>query len=522
MHGREARVLRWPGSRTSRSGLDVAMESIAQTAPVIETLDLSKTYSRFVALHELSISVPKGSVFALMGASGAGKTTVIKILLNIISPTRGRATILGVESRAIDATTLDRIGYVSENQTMPGRLRVADFFTYLRPCYANWDRNLEDELRAQLALPPNRKIGELSHGMRMKMALACALPFRPKLLVLDEPLSGLDPLARDGNVAGFMHQAGQTTILISSHELDEVERFATHVAFLHEGQLLFQGSVDALAGHARPLFLNEGPRSRRTPVAARYFCQLMVRAARRSSCISPSMQSRLSQTYLKEGLEAFVADGRFGRRHSGRPRMGGIPAQAFSADLPAAEALAAPRCTHGLVHRNRGAHSRSRSPRCNSRRRSRLVDPTFASHTAAAGKACLSRIDDQRAHVRVEFSESALAIGMPVAASLEAVLFKGRVHFCMLHRSRGRSGFDHAQHDQSLVSHRRGSGISILVERQPRVLFSLAPIGVQRATPVWPGCSTWCSTSASCWAPSVILSSWTTLSADMRRRAHLP
>jgi ABC-2 type transport system ATP-binding protein len=258
------------------------MESIAKAAPAIETRDLFKTYRRFVALHGLSISVPEGSVFALLGASGAGKTTVIKILLNVISPTRGGATILGVESGAIDAATLHKIGYVSENQAMPSRLRVADFFAYLRPCYANWDRNLEAELRTQLALPPNRRIGELSHGMRLKMALACALPFRPKLLVLDEPLSGLDALARDEIIAGFMREAGRTTILISSHELDEVERFATHVAFLHEGRLLFQGSVVALAEHARPLLMSEGLEAAERPSLRDIFV-VMVRAARRSS-----------------------------------------------------------------------------------------------------------------------------------------------------------------------------------------------------------------------------------------------
>ena len=85
--------------------------------------------------------------------------------------------------------------------------------TYLRPCYAHWDRNFEDELRGQFCLPPRRKIGELSHGMRMKMTLACALPFRPKLLILDEPLSGLDPLARDEVIGGFMRQSGESTII---------------------------------------------------------------------------------------------------------------------------------------------------------------------------------------------------------------------------------------------------------------------------------------------------------------------
>jgi ABC-2 type transport system ATP-binding protein len=253
-----------------------------QTDPVIETLALSKTYRRFVALHDLSMRIPQGGVFALLGANGAGKTTVIKVLLNMISPTRGSATILGVDSRAIGPTILAKVGYVSENQALPLRLRVNDFFAYLRPCYAHWDRNFEDELRGQFCLPPKRKIGELSHGMRMKMTLACALPFRPKLLILDEPLSGLDPLARDEVIDGFMRQAGESTIVISSHELDEVERFATHVGFLHEGQLLFQGSVGALAEHARSLFEMGGRNSAACPSLRDIFVA-MVRAAKQRS-----------------------------------------------------------------------------------------------------------------------------------------------------------------------------------------------------------------------------------------------
>jgi ABC-2 type transport system ATP-binding protein len=247
--------------------------------PIIETQNLSKTYGHFGALHGLNIAVPEGSVFALMGASGAGKTTAIKILLNLLSATKGRAQVCGVESHAITPEVLAQIGYVSENQTLPPRLRVHDFFEYLRPCYARWDRTLEDELREQLRLPPERKIGELSHGMRLKMALACALPFRPRLLVLDEPLSGLDALARDEIIDGFLQQAGKTTILVSSHELDEVERFATHVAFLHEGRLLFQGSVAALAEHARPLLVAAG-RHGDERASLRAIFVALVRAAR--------------------------------------------------------------------------------------------------------------------------------------------------------------------------------------------------------------------------------------------------
>ena len=221
--------------------------------PIIEARDLSKDYGQFGALHGLNLQVHEGSVFALLGASGAGKTTAIKILLNLIRPTRGSATVCGADSRAIGPEVLAQIGYVSENQVLPARLRVDEFFRYVRGFYASWDRNLEEELRGQFRLPPGRRIGALSHGMRLKMALACALPFQPKLLVLDEPLSGLDALARDEIIAGFLRQAGRMTILVSSHELDEVERFATHVAFLHEGRLLFQGLVAALAEFARPV-----------------------------------------------------------------------------------------------------------------------------------------------------------------------------------------------------------------------------------------------------------------------------
>jgi ABC-2 type transport system ATP-binding protein len=115
--------------------------------PIIETQGLSKTYGDFGALHELDIAVPEGSVFALMGSSGAGKTTAIKILLNLLSATRGKAMICGVESRAIGPAVLSQVGYVSENQSLPARLRVGDFFAYLRPCYAEWDRVLEEECR---------------------------------------------------------------------------------------------------------------------------------------------------------------------------------------------------------------------------------------------------------------------------------------------------------------------------------------------------------------------------------------
>jgi len=123
----------------------------------------------------LSFQVPEGSAYALIGANGAGKTTTLKILMNILQPKRGQATILGVDSRRISPRELCRIGYVSENQDMPEGLTVGQYLDYLRPFYPQWDRDLEATIRRDLRLPPERKIGELSHGIRMKMKLAwCA------------------------------------------------------------------------------------------------------------------------------------------------------------------------------------------------------------------------------------------------------------------------------------------------------------------------------------------------------------
>lgn len=213
--------------------------------------NLWKQYGRHEALQGLSFSVPEGSAYALIGANGAGKTTTIKMLMNILQPSRGTAKVLGVDSRKLSPKELSRIGYVSENQEMPLALTVGEYLDYLRPFYPKWDRALEQMLRAQLRLPSDRKIGNLSHGMRMKMALACALPFHPELLVLDEPFNGLDPLVRDELMEGMLGQAGQMTIFMSSHDLGDIDCFATHVAFIDGGRLLFEEPMETLMARFR-------------------------------------------------------------------------------------------------------------------------------------------------------------------------------------------------------------------------------------------------------------------------------
>jgi len=162
---------------------------------------------------------------------------------------------LGVESQALSPNELAHIGYVSENQRLPARLTVAQYLDYLRPLYPAWDRELEHGMGRELDLPPTRRIRELSHGMRIKLALVCALAFRPTLLILDEPFAGLDPLVRDELIAGLLRQAGELTILISSHELAEIEGLATHVGFLAGGRMLFHEPMSELTHRCREVYV---------------------------------------------------------------------------------------------------------------------------------------------------------------------------------------------------------------------------------------------------------------------------
>lgn len=218
---------------------------------MIELDGVWKKYGRTDALRGLDLAVPKGSAFALLGANGAGKTTLIRTIMNIIEPDRGEVRVMGVDSRRLSPDQLRKIGFVSESQRLPGRMTGRQFLDYLRPLYPDWDPTLEADLVTQFDLPLDQRVDHLSHGMRMKLRLAAALPFRPELLVLDEPLSGLDPLMRDDFLAGMLGQADETTILISSHELHEIEGLATHVAYIDSGRLLFQEEIDDLRGRVR-------------------------------------------------------------------------------------------------------------------------------------------------------------------------------------------------------------------------------------------------------------------------------
>jgi ABC-2 type transport system ATP-binding protein len=223
--------------------------------PVIATEHVTCRYGRHEALHDVTFTVQPGTIFALLGPNGAGKTTTLRVLMNILRATSGQATVLGVDARRLGPAQLQTIGYVSENQELPLWMTVAEFLAYCRPFYPAWDDALCASLVNDFQLPPRMRLGRLSRGMRVKAALISALAYRPRLLVLDEPFSGLDPVVRDDLIHGVLGRAGDEawSVLISSHDLDDVERLVDHVGFLDAGRLVLCEPMSALQHRFRRL-----------------------------------------------------------------------------------------------------------------------------------------------------------------------------------------------------------------------------------------------------------------------------
>jgi ABC-2 type transport system ATP-binding protein len=229
--------------------------------PSIATHALSRNYRAHAALKDVTLSVEPGSVYALVGPNGAGKTTLIQLLMNLQPATSGTAEVLGQPSTQIRGPALNRIGYISENQEMPESMTVGALLNYLRPFYPTWDRALERQLLRDFALPLDRKLKHLSRGMRMKAAFVSALSYRPALLVLDEPFSGLDPLVRDELIQGLLDRIGETTLFLSSHDLAEIESFASHIGYLEQGALLFSEEMTTLSNRFRQIKFQVDPAS---------------------------------------------------------------------------------------------------------------------------------------------------------------------------------------------------------------------------------------------------------------------
>jgi ABC-2 type transport system ATP-binding protein len=215
---------------------------------VIDASHLTYRYGRTVALDDLSVEVPEGSLYALLGPNGSGKTTLLQLVMGLRRPSAGRLSVFGVDCDALTRQQRADIGYIAEGQRLPQWMRLEELETYLAPLYPTWDPALAADLRQRFDLDPRKRIGALSRGGQMKAALLCALAPRPKLLVMDEPFTGMDVLVKDELVHGLLETAGQEgwSVLLCSHDIGELELLADWVGFLDRGRVTLSEPVESL------------------------------------------------------------------------------------------------------------------------------------------------------------------------------------------------------------------------------------------------------------------------------------
>ena len=213
----------------------------------IEVKGLTKKRDTFF-LNNVNLTVPKGYIVGLIGENGAGKSTTIKAILNLINKDSGTIKIFGQDYQQHEKEIKQQIGVVFDDCHFPKQLTAKDLNLILKNIYSNWDTNLYHDYLNQFKLPLNKPIKDLSRGMKMKLSLATALSHRPKLLILAGPTSGLDPIIRNEILDIFLDfiQDEEHSILISSHITSDLEKVADYITFIHEGEIVFSDSKDHL------------------------------------------------------------------------------------------------------------------------------------------------------------------------------------------------------------------------------------------------------------------------------------
>lgn len=224
---------------------------------VIQTAGLTRCFGSRCAVDTLNLSVPRGSVFAFLGRNGSGKTTTIRMLLGLLPPTRGRATILGHDCRRIPPAVRARIGYMAEGHPVYGAMRVGECGRYQARFYPHWNDRVFSAVIDHFALSPMARATDLSRGERAGLSLAMTLAPEPELLVLDDPMIGLDPVARRALLEAIVYvtRRRDRTIFFSSHLLSDVERVADHVAILDRSVLRASCSTESFLRHLRQFVL---------------------------------------------------------------------------------------------------------------------------------------------------------------------------------------------------------------------------------------------------------------------------
>ena len=223
------------------------------TDTVVAVTSLSRRFGSKAALNEVSLHVPRGGVFGLVGENGAGKTTLIKHILGFLRATTGQVRVFGLDPVSEPVSVLGRIGYLSEQPDLPDWMRVHEFMRFIQAFYPKWDARYAEQLREQFGLDPSARLRVLSKGQRAKLGLLAAQAHRPDLLLLDEPSSGLDPIVRRDILEAVIRTVSDEgrTVFFSSHLLEEIERVSDHIAMLHQGRLVLCGPLDQIKAQHR-------------------------------------------------------------------------------------------------------------------------------------------------------------------------------------------------------------------------------------------------------------------------------
>jgi ABC-2 type transport system ATP-binding protein len=233
----------------------------------LRTQRLAKRYARTWALRDCTLSLPQGRVVALVGPNGAGKTTLLQLAVGLIKPTAGTVEVLGAPVDRAGVALRAQVGFVAQEHPLYRGFTVADLLHLGRSLNPSWDQALAQQRLAALGVPLDRRAGKLSGGQQVQVALTLALAKRPRLLVLDEPVANLDPLARRDFLRALMDAvaAEGLTVLLSSHVIAELERVCDHLVLLREGRVRLAADIDDLLASHRLLV---GPRCSDEELAA--------------------------------------------------------------------------------------------------------------------------------------------------------------------------------------------------------------------------------------------------------------
>ena len=228
---------------------------------IIEARGLTKRYRHKDAVRDLNFALPAGRACAFLGRNGAGKTTTIKMLAGLIRPSAGSSSLFGRDSQQLRPEEWRKTGYVSENQELYDWMTGEQLIAFTSALYPNWDKAFEKELLGKLGIPLQRRISRCSRGEKVKLALLLAMAFHPRLLILDEPFAGLDPLVRAEFLDTVLEITRQNewSIFFSTHDIDDVEKLADDVVIIDEGRLQVSESLDTLQERFRRIDLYGSP-----------------------------------------------------------------------------------------------------------------------------------------------------------------------------------------------------------------------------------------------------------------------